>query len=203
MPPGSVQTCVYHQRMLYLASQSPRRRELLAQLGLAHEVVHVEVVELRSPSETPVHYVQRVAREKADAGWGLVVERGDAVVVAADTEVVLGDVVFGKPANIEEARLMLHRLSGRTHQVLSAVCVIDDAGRREALSRSEVSFTTLDQADIEHYVASGEPFGKAGGYAIQGRAAAFVRHLSGSFSGVMGLPLCETANLLGLRHSID
>lgn len=189
--------------MLYLASQSPRRRELLTQLGLAHEVLHVEVAELRSPSETPVHYVQRVAREKADAGWSLVAGRGDAVVLAADTEVVLGDLVFGKPANVEEAHAMLHRLSGRTHQVLSAVCVIDSGGRREALSRSEVSFATLDQADIDHYVASGEPFGKAGAYAIQGRAAAFVRHLSGSFSGVMGLPLCETAHLLRLRHSAD
>lgn len=194
---------MYHPRVLYLASQSPRRRELLAQLGLAHEVLHVEVAELRSPSETPVHYVQRVAREKADAGWSLVAGRGDAVVLAADTEVVLGDLVFGKPANVEEAHAMLHRLSGRTHQVLSAVCVIDSSGRREALSRSEVSFATLDQADIDHYVASGEPFGKAGAYAIQGRAAAFVRHLSGSFSGVMGLPLCETAHLLRLRHSAD
>jgi len=189
--------------MLYLASQSPRRRELLAQLGLVHEVLRIDVPELRSPVETPVHYVQRVAREKADAGWAHLVARDTAVVLAADTEVVLGDQVFGKPTTVEEARAMLHRLSGRTHQVLSAVCVVDASGRREALCRSEVSFTPLESEDIEHYIATGEPFGKAGGYAIQGRAAAFVRHLSGSYSGVMGLPLCETAQLLGLRHLAD
>ena len=187
--------------MIYLASQSPRRRELLAQLGVQHQVLRVDVLELRSPSETAVHYVQRVARDKADAGWSGLSDRHLVTVLAADTEVVLGDQVFGKPGNAEEARAMLHHLSGRTHQVLSAVCVIDESGRREALLRSEVSFVALEAEDIERYVASGEPFGKAGGYAIQGRAAAFVRHLSGSYSGVMGLPLCETAQLLGLRHA--
>lgn len=182
--------------MIYLASQSPRRRELLDQLGLEYGLLEVSVPELRLPLEPPEDYVSRVAREKAGAGLLQVMANPRAVVLGADTEVVLDDRVYGKPLDAAQARRMLEELSGRTHRVLSAVWLLS-AGREEhALSVSEVRFDRLDAATIEAYVTAGEWRGKAGGYAIQGRAAAFIEHLSGSYSGVMGLPLFETTMLL-------
>jgi septum formation protein len=182
--------------MLYLASKSPRRAQLLEQIGLRPGLLDVDVPERRAPGEPPADYVRRVAREKAGAGLLQLAAVPGAVVVGADTEVVLDDEVFGKPADDADAAAMLQRLSGRSHQVLSAVYVMNAARELHALQVSEVRFAALSEADIADYVATGEPRGKAGGYAIQGRAAAFVAHLAGSHSGVMGLPLHETARLL-------
>lgn len=183
--------------MLYLASQSPRRRDLLTQLGVAFEVLRVDVPELRAPGEPAQAYVERVARDKAVAGLALVIERDpDAVVLGADTEVVLDDRVFGKPRDAADAAAMLRALSGCAHWVISAVCCIDARQEQQAASVSEVVFAPLSDEEIKIFVATGEPFGKAGAYAIQGHAAAFIAHLSGSYSGVMGLPLHETAQLL-------
>jgi septum formation protein len=182
--------------LLYLASQSPRRRQLLEQIGLRFGTVDVDVPEVRAADEPPEDYVSRVAREKAGAGLLKLSGVAGAVVLGADTEVVLGDEVFGKPVDDAHAVDMLRRLSGRTHRVLSAVWCIDGGREEHALSVTEVTFAALSQAQIDAYVACGEFPGKAGAYAIQGRAAAFVAHLSGSYSGVMGLPLFETAGLL-------
>lgn len=181
---------------LYLASQSPRRRELLQQIGVAHERLDVAVVESREPGESPEDYVNRVAREKAGVGLLQVAAVPGAVVLGADTEVVLDDEVFGKPLDADDAAAMLRRLSGRRHRVVSTVWLVS-AGREEhATSVSMVEFMPLDEAAIAAYVANGEPMGRAGAYAIQGRAGAFVRRLEGSYSGVMGLPLHETAELM-------
>lgn len=188
----------YPVRMLYLASKSPRRAELLQRLGLGYRLLDVDVPEVRAPGEGAADYVRRVAREKARAGWAAVAAEADARVLGADTEVVLDDEVFGKPADTADAAAMLRRLSGRTHRVLSAVVVVDARGEREVLSTTEVRFEPLSDARIAAYLATGEAMGKAGAYAIQGRAEAFVEHLSGSYSGVMGLPVHETARLLEL-----
>ena len=182
--------------MLYLASRSPRRSELLARLGVDFGVLEVQVHESRSPGEPPADYVRRVAREKAGAGLLAVVGVPDAVVLGSDTEVVLGDEVFGKPRDAADAAGMLRRLSGRTHQVLSSVWLVARDREVQAMSVSDVTFADLDDAHIDAYVATGECDGKAGAYAIQGIAEAFVSRLSGSHSGVMGLPLHETATLL-------
>jgi septum formation protein len=182
--------------MLYLASQSPRRRELLAQIGQPFGLIEVDVPEVRAPGEPAIDYVNRVAREKAGAGLLTVLGGSDAVVLGADTEVVLGDEVFGKPADAADAAAMLRRLSGVTHQAVSVVWLVSAAREAHAVSVSQVTFAPLSDQAIADYVASGEPFGRAGAYAIQGRAAAFISHLSGSYSGVMGLPLFETARLL-------
>jgi septum formation protein len=182
--------------MLYLASKSPRRAELLQRLGLSYRLLDVDVPEVRAAGEGAADYVRRVARDKARAGWSLVAGEADARVLGADTEVLLGEEVFGKPRDAADAAAMLQRLSGRSHTVLSAVVVIDAAGEREALSATELRFAALDAGTIAAYVATGDPMGKAGAYAIQGRAEAFVEHLAGSYSGVMGLPLHETARLL-------
>jgi septum formation protein len=182
--------------VLYLASQSPRRHELLRQLGVDFSVLDVDVPEHREPGEPPEDYVSRVAREKAGAGLMQVVAVPGAVVIGADTEVILDDEVFGKPVDADDAARMLARLSGRTHRALSTVWCVSASREDHAVSESFVEFMPLDDADIAAYVASGEPLGKAGAYGIQGRAAAFVRRLDGSHSGVMGLPLHETAQLL-------
>lgn len=182
--------------MLYLASQSPRRRELLGQIGEVPQVLDVDVEEIRGQGEAPDAYVSRVALDKARAGYAMVSGEPGARVIGADTEVVLDDEVFGKPRDAVDAAAMLSRLSGREHRVVSAVWLVDEKGERQALSVSIVRFASLDAAQIDDYVASGECFGKAGAYAIQGRAAAFIEHLSGSYSGVMGLPLHETSRLL-------
>jgi septum formation protein len=182
--------------MIFLASRSPRRRQLLEQLGVAFEVLDVEVAEVRAAGEPAFDYVNRVAREKAGAGLLQVAAVPGAIVIGADTEVELDGEVFGKPRDAGDAAAMLGRLSGRTHRVISVVWCVCAGGEDHAISVSEVSFAGLDDADVDAYVASGEPFDKAGAYAIQGRAAAFIRHLAGSYSGVMGLPLHETSQLL-------
>ncbi|WP_417472762.1 Maf family protein [Luteimonas mephitis] len=189
--------------MLHLASQSPRRRELLGRLGVEFGVLDIDVPERRDPAEAPADYVRRVAREKAGAGLLRVVGVPGAVVLGADTEVVLGDEVFGKPRDERDAAAMLRRLSGRTHEVVSAVSLVSAAREAQAVSVSQVTFAEISEAQIAAYVATGEPMGKAGAYAIQGRGEAFIRHLSGSYSGVMGLPLHETSDLLsqfGIGH---
>lgn len=182
--------------MLYLASQSPRRRELLGRLGLAFGLLDLDVPEQRQPQEPAADYVRRVAREKAGAGLLQVMGNPSAVVLGADTEVVLDDEVFGKPRDADDAAAMLRRLSGRTHEVISAVSLVSPGREMQAVSVSEVTFSVLDDAQVMAYVGTGEYQGKAGAYAIQGAAEVFVRHLSGSFSGVMGLPLHETSRLL-------
>jgi septum formation protein len=182
--------------MLYLASQSPRRRELLQRLGVRFETIDVDVPEVRAPGEPPADYVRRVACEKAAAGLLKLSGTQGAVVLGADTEVVLDGEVFGNPADAAQASDMLRRLSGRTHEVLSVVWCLDKEQKMQAFSITQVEFAKLDAVRIETYLDCGEWQGKAGAYAIQGRAEAFVVRLSGSYSGVMGLPLHETAGLL-------
>jgi septum formation protein len=184
--------------MLYLASQSPRRRELLGQLGATFSVLDVNIVEKRAIDEAPQDYVQRVARDKAKEGLASLDtdKRATAVVLGADTEVVLDGDVFGKPDDAADAAAMLRRLSGRTHEVISAVWLVSTERETGEVCVSKVRFAVLDDATIDAYVASGEPFGKAGAYAIQGRGATLIEHLEGSYSGVMGLPLFETAWLM-------
>lgn len=182
--------------MLYLASKSPRRRELLARLGPEFTILDLDIPEQRDPAESPHDYVHRVALEKARAGLGLVAHEPDALVLGSDTEVVLGDEVFGKPVDAADAAAMLRRLSGRTHQTVSVVSLVSHARELQAASVTEVTFTDLDDVVIERYLATGEWEGKAGAYAIQGAAEAFVARITGSYSGVMGLPVHETARLL-------
>ena len=187
--------------MLYLASKSPRRHELLGKLlssqpGLEFGVLDLDIPEHPQPGEPAEQYVRRVAREKAGAGLLKVVGNPSAVVLGSDTEVVLDDEVFGKPTDDADAAAMLRRLSGRTHQVISAVSLVSPSREAQAVSVSEVTFAELSPDQIDAYVASGEPHGRAGAYAIQGLAEAFTTRLSGSYSGVMGLPLYETATLL-------
>lgn len=184
------------QSRFFLASRSPRRRELLTQLGLRFGLLDVDVPEVRVPGEPADDYVSRVAREKAGAGFLLAAAVPGAVVLGADTEVVLGEEVFGKPRDPADAAAMLRRLSGRTHRVISAVWVVGAGREDHALVATEVDFAPLAEAEITAYVTCGEPYGKAGAYAIQGRGAAFVTALRGSYSGVVGLPLHETARLL-------
>lgn len=180
----------------YLASRSPRRHELLHQLGLDFTPLDIDIPEVRAAGEPCLDYVSRVAREKAGAGLMQVAGLPGAIVIGADTEVELDGEVFGKPADAAAAAAMLRRLSGRAHRVVSVVWCVGAGAEDHAVSVSEVRFAALTDGQIERYVATGEPFGKAGAYAIQGRAAAFVSHLSGSYSGVMGLPLHETSQLL-------
>lgn len=185
----------YPVPMLLLASKSPRRRELLGRLGVPFAVLDIDIPEVRLPGESPEAYVCRVARAKAEAGW-LAAPEGTSAVLGSDTEVVLDDHVYGKPADADDAAAMLRSLSGRNHQVLSAVALRTSAGTPVELVSTRVEFDMLGEDDIARYVATGEPMGKAGGYAIQGGAECFVRHLAGSHSGVMGLPLNTTARLL-------
>ena len=189
---------------IYLASQSPRRRQLLEQLGVRLSLLlpddsdAAEALEAVRTGEAPATYVRRVTRLKLDDAVRRLAEqaRPAAPVLCADTTVALGRAILGKPRDAQDAADMLRQVSGDTHRVLTAVAVALD-GRLEArLSVSEVRFCVLDEAQIASYVASGEPMDKAGAYGIQGRAAQFVEHLSGSYSGVMGLPLFETAELL-------
>ncbi|MFO1395779.1 MAG: Maf family protein [Burkholderiales bacterium] len=191
---------------VYLASKSPRRQELLRQLGVDFEELRLrgapgrkrDVVEEALDGEPPLHYVERIARTKATVGWKRMEERGlpPRPVLGADTEVVLGDAIFGKPADVDAARQMIARLAGRRHEVITAVALRWEDRVEVALCVSHVTMRKLTAGQIERYVATGEPFDKAGGYAIQGLAAAFITHLDGSYSGVMGLPLAETAGLL-------
>ena len=183
--------------MIHLASSSPRRAELLRQIGVEFAVLKVEVDESIYPGEPAEDYVLRIARNKAGAGAAMrASESAEFRVLGADTTIVLDGDIMGKPADRADCRCMLERLSGRRHQVLTAVALATPAGIEQRLSRSEVSFRSLSMAEIEAYCAGTEPMDKAGGYAIQGRAAVFIERLEGSYSGVMGLPLFETAELL-------
>lgn len=182
--------------MLYLASKSPRRAELLARLGVDFGVLDLDIPEQRQPGEPAEEYVRRVAREKAGAGLLTVMAVPHAIVLGADTEVILDDEVFGKPRDADDAAAMLRRLSGRTHRAVTAVSVVSAGREAQAVSVSEVSFAELAEEEIAAYLATGQAEGKAGAYGIQGAAERFVRHLSGSYSGVMGLPLHETSQLL-------
>lgn len=189
---------------VYLASQSPRRRQLLEQIGVRHELLlpdaeeDAEALEAVRPGEAPLVYVRRVTALKLDAALARLKRRGlpSAPVLCSDTTVALGRTILGKPADAAEARRMLQALSGTTHRVLTAVAVQGARRRLEAVSDSRVRFSPLTPARIRDYVATGEPLGKAGAYAVQGRAATFIEHLSGSYSGIMGLPVFETAALL-------
>lgn len=188
---------------VYLASGSPRRRELLQQIGVPFRLVAATVDETARSAEAAPAYVLRLAAAKADAGWRTSGGGGDAPVLAADTAVVVDGKILGKPADRQHAEAMLRQLSGRTHEVLTAVALRTAAGVQSRISRSEVTFRVIDIPEARAYWESGEPRDKAGGYAIQGRAAVFVADLRGSFSGVVGLPLFETAQLLaeaGVSH---
>lgn len=191
---------------VYLASKSPRRQELLRQIGVDFTPLLMreaagrprDIVEVPRADELPLEYVKRLARAKASVGWIVMGKRGLAPkpMLGADTEVVQDGAVLGKPGDAAGAVEMLRRLSGQTHQVSTAVAVSWNKEIDMVVSSSRVSFRALTDDEIERYVATGEPFDKAGAYAIQGRGAAFVSHLEGSYSGVMGLPLFETAELL-------
>lgn len=178
---------------ILLASRSPRRRELLEQIGVDYDVIDIDIDESWDGKETPENYVQRIALEKARAGNAFSDE--DYPVLAADTAVILDDEILGKAENNEDAVAMLKKLSNKTHTVLSAVSLIHK-NEKTLLSTSQVTFRKLTKTDINHYIETGEPIGKAGGYAIQGKAAVFIKKLEGSYSGVMGLPLFETQELL-------
>lgn len=182
--------------MIFLASQSPRRQELLAQLQVTFDVIDVNVHEQRQQGEAPWDYVNRVAREKAGAGLLQLTGSPDALVMGADTDVVLAGAVLGKPENAVQAFAMLRALSGQTHEVISAVWLISAGMEAHCVVRSKVRFAAITDAEIHAYIACGEPFGKAGAYAIQGRGAAFIESIEGSYSGIMGLPLRETYQLL-------
>ncbi|MGH8518527.1 MAG: Maf family protein [Panacagrimonas sp.] len=198
------------ERGIYLASRSPRRRELLSQIGVRYHLLlfrerprgdaaeHPEVDEAPLAGEAPAAYVERMARAKAEAGWRRMLQRNlpIAPVLAADTTVAFEGRIFGTPANREQAEQMLGTLSGKRHEVMTAVAVKNHDQLEFALSSSEVLFKTLSQDEIAQYVASGESDDKAGAYAIQGRAGRWVIELRGSYSGVVGLPLYETAQLL-------
>ena len=188
-----------HASLVYLASRSPRRRELLQQLGVAfEELVDADVDETPLPGEAPRAYVMRLAIAKAGLGWRQVEARSlpQFPLLAADTTVALDGEILGKPADAAHAQRLLRRLSGKTHEVLTAVVVVRRQRVETALAASAVEFRALNDGEIDDYVAGGEPFDKAGAYAIQGDAAAFVRALNGSYSGIMGLPLIATAGLL-------
>lgn len=184
---------------IYLASASPRRRELLEQLGLTLQRIHADIDETPLPGEPAAAYAERLALEKAAAGWRVVAdsELPTHPLLAADTTVTLDGEIFGKPVDRVDAARMLKLFSGRSHQVITALAVQQGHHVEHAVSISDVTFRTLSEADIERYLDSGEPFDKAGAYGIQGLAGIFVQHISGSFTGVMGLPLFETAQLLG------
>lgn len=191
------------QTNIYLASASPRRHEILEQMGVPHSVLDVPSPpgedEPRFPGESPADYVRRTAKEKALRAMEWVVAQAlpPQPVLAADTTVFLGDDILGKPTDIDDARQMLRRLSGTTHCVHTAVVLSCANGLYEAVSITDVRMKTLSDAEIEAYCATGEPMGKAGSYGIQGHASLFIEHIAGSYSGVMGLPVFETGQLLG------
>ena len=181
---------------IVLASASERRSRLLDQIGVAHACVAADIDESQHPGEAPAAYVQRLAREKAGVVIGRLEDRADKPVLAADTTVVLDGQVYGKPADEADCVAMLSALAGRTHEVLTAIALRHGGLLREALCTSRVTFRAIGAEECRRYWASGEPAGKAGAYAIQGLGSVFVSRLDGSFSGVMGLPLFETAALL-------
>jgi septum formation protein len=180
---------------VYLASASPRRRELLQQLGVRFAVRVADVPEMLQSGESPHEFVQRLALEKANKVWLSLAPEQRRPVIGADTVVVIDEHILGKPVSREHTLEMLGSLSGRTHQVLTGVAVVSQQ-HSVCVNVSAVRFRVLDTTEIQAYWQTGEPADKAGAYAIQGYAAAFIEHLSGSYSGVMGLPLYETSNLL-------
>jgi septum formation protein len=184
------------ERFIYLASGSARRRELLQQIGVSFRVIGTDLDETALKGESPPAYVSRLAQAKATAGWERSAESGGAPVLAADTAVVLDGRILGKPAGMNDAMAMLLQLSGRTHEVLTVVALRSDAGTEVKVSQSRVTFRAIDSSEARSYWETGEASDKAGGYAIQGYAAIFISDLQGSYSGVMGLPLFETAALL-------
>ena len=189
---------------VYLASQSPRRRQLLEQLGVRYELLlpdaneDAEALEVVLKNEAPAAYVKRVTRLKLDAAVARLKQRQLIVapVLCADTSVALGRIIYGKPQNANDAERMLGELSGQTHRVLTSIALHSEQQFYEALSSSQVSFEAMTNLQVSAYVATGEPMGKAGAYAVQGRAAAYISRINGSYSGIMGLPLCETSLLL-------
>ncbi len=181
---------------VYLASASPRRSELLRQIGVRFVVRPAQIAETRAPGEAPAAYVARLAEGKASAVWAGLAEAERAPVLAADTAVVLDGHVLGKPVDSADAAAMLEKLSGRTHLVLTAVALREGDKTHAALSTSEVRFRPTTDAERRAYCRTGEPLDKAGGYGIQGYAAVFIESLHGSYTGVVGLPLFETAALL-------
>lgn len=191
---------------IYLASKSPRRRELLRQIGVEFELMLLrensargpDVSELVHPGEAPLAYVERVTREKAEAAVQTMLSRRlpSRFVLSADTTVTIDGRILGKPEGFQEAMAMLQSLSGRSHQVLTSVVLMSQDERWQATQTSEVTFAPLSDDTMRAYCALSEPYDKAGGYAIQGHAAQFIRHIAGSYSGIMGLPLYETAQLL-------
>ncbi|WP_250450935.1 Maf family protein [Caballeronia sp. ATUFL_M2_KS44] len=191
---------------VYLASQSPRRQELLRQLGVRYELLlprpdeDAEALEAELPGEPADAYVVRVCALKAQAARDRLVagKHAAAPILVADTTVTIDGLILGKPLHEDDAVAMLERLAGREHEVLTAIAVVDAEGAllEPVLSRSTVRFAAIDRAALQRYAATGEPLGKAGAYGIQGRAAAFIERIDGSYSGIMGLPLCETAALL-------
>ena len=198
MPPASM------HGFIYLASQSPRRRQLLEQIGVKHELLlpdrmeNAERLEEERSGELPADYVRRVTRLKLDAARRRLIKRGlpEAPILTSDTTVAIGRRILGKPADAEQAAQMLAALSGRSHRVLTAVAVSSGRSTLLEMSVSKVRFAELSAQDIQRYIDTGEPFGKAGAYGIQGPAAVFIAHIEGSYSGIMGLPLHETATLL-------
>lgn len=196
----------YQTQRIYLASRSPRRRELLRQISIDFDMLlfreppreDADVTEDTLPDEAPLDYVVRVARLKAGAALRRLVWRKlrDQPILSADTTLDLDGKIIGKPDDPDHARAILRQLSGRTHRVLTAVAVARGERLEHRLSVSSVRFRPLDEDDINRYIATGEPFDKAGAYGIQGHAAAFIAEISGSYTGIMGLPLFETAELL-------
>ncbi|MBI3575672.1 MAG: septum formation inhibitor Maf [Gammaproteobacteria bacterium] len=184
--------------MIYLASASPRRQELLRQLGIAFEAMPSNLVEIPRAGERPEDYVLRVARAKAQHVTRQVRARGltPCPVLGADTEVVLEGEILGKPRDAQQGQAMLRKLAGRTHEVLTGLVLLHQDAEYKTINRSHVTFGPLTDADIRRYWDSGEPADKAGGYAVQGQAAAFIQRIEGSYSGIMGLPLFELMQLL-------
>jgi len=181
---------------VYLASSSPRRRELLTQIGVEFDVLSIETDETRLTAEAPINYVQRVAKAKAVAGWHSLTDAEKRPVIGSDTSVVLVNDVLGKPDNAEHAKLMLKKLSNHQHQVMTSVALAYNHDIHIKTSLNTVTFNKLSDEEIDWYIGTGEGQDKAGSYAVQGLAAMFIKQISGSYSGIMGLPLRETSELL-------
>jgi len=192
------------KNFVYLASQSPRRRQLLEQIGVQYELLlatpeeDAESLELVLPNEVPLAYVKRVTQLKLEAAVQRMKQRGlpNAPVLCADTTVALGRSILGKPENAADALRILKTLSGQTHRVLTAVALASGRKSVSAVSISQVTFASMSLAEMKNYIATGEPMGKAGAYGVQGAAAAYISQIKGSYTGIMGLPLFETAQLL-------
>jgi septum formation protein len=193
---ANINRAIMASEILYLASASPRRRELLEQIGVAFELRPVAVDESRQPNEAARDYVLRLAHAKAEAAWALVARTRPGAVLAADTAVVADGSILGKPRDRTDALAMLEKLSARTHDVLTAVALRSAHGVDSRVNVSRVTLRAIQPGEAERYWRTGEPRDKAGAYAIQGYAAVFIAALEGSYSGVMGLPLFETAELL-------